>query len=218
MRSITFGCSFTQYLWPTYASILNARNMGWSGSGNERIFYFVMQQFKRDKFKNFDFVVVQWTSHNRFDYLTPKGWTIPDGPIMLSTHKENQDIWKKIKTWYHEGYEIEKTINYILSVKNLFEANNIPYVFLTMNDIPTLDKSLIFEDDLLSKYRGNYFFNSASWTNQPFTDQHPTIESHIKIAQKIAEHFNYQIPKETIIKYQLLHDQLQRTRHLKDYN
>lgn len=218
MKSIAFGCSFTNYLWPSYAEILNSRNMGWSGSGNERIFYFLMQQFKRSQFKEFDFVVVQWTSPNRFDYLTTNGWTIPDGPIMLSTHKENKEIWKKIKSWYNETYEIEKTINYILAAKSLFEANNIKYVFMTMNEIPTLDKSLIFEDDLLSKYEGTYSFDSASWTKVPFTDKHPTVSSHIKIASKIADHFGYEIPGETINKFKMLENQIIRARHLKDFS
>ena len=55
-------------MWPTYADIIQSENKGWAGSGNERIFYFILDEYKKHKFKDYDLITVQWSGPLRFDY------------------------------------------------------------------------------------------------------------------------------------------------------
>tara|TARA_B100002019_G_scaffold98933_2_gene85259 strand:+ start:1857 stop:2465 length:609 start_codon:yes stop_codon:yes gene_type:complete len=194
-RIICFGCSFTKYKWPTYADILESDNKGWAGCGNERIFYLILEQYKRDKFQNFDLVIVQWTSPYRFDYLSSSGW-IGNG---LITDQDN--IYNKLKSWYNEDYEIEKTNNYKLAVDNLLKSTRVDYHIL---DINTMKK-------------GNYTFVTGCTWKMPYTDNHPTVAQHIGLAKDIAKSYNVSIDQNIINKGYGLHEQIVRTKHFDQY-
>ena len=78
-RLFCFGCSFTQYLWSTWANILGTEfhdaefyNFGKSGAGNHYIFNAIMQADSVYTFNHEDLVIVQWTNVSREDrYLEP---------------------------------------------------------------------------------------------------------------------------------------------------
>jgi hypothetical protein len=90
MRLFTFGCSLTQYFYPTWADIIindfkekyNAVGYNWgrSGAGNQYIF---TKLWEADAIYNFcpeDIVIVQWTSMFREDrYHEDNGWYLPGG-------------------------------------------------------------------------------------------------------------------------------------------
>lgn len=106
MRIFTFGCSLTQYFYPTWADIIIhdykqkydiefGQNWGRSGCGNQ----FIMSQITEcDTIHNFtpdDVVLVQWTSMFRDDrYHEGFGWslkgsygshTLDDKPFVLNS-------------------------------------------------------------------------------------------------------------------------------------
>lgn len=196
-RIISFGCSFTKYIWPTYADILKAENKGWAGCGNERIFYQVLDQYKHDKFANHDLIIVQWSSAYRFDYLKEDGWTEADGPLRLS--ETNKHIWNAVKTWYNESYEEDKTENYKICVEQLLKNTSVPYY---ITDI----------DQLKNQYIGTYQFTSGRpWIHKRFTDKHPTISQHLQIATKIAEKFNLKIDSQVIDRCKELHTEIKKS-------
>lgn len=84
-RIFAFGCSFTEYIWPTWADIIGRTfnkeygyeyyNFGNSGSGN---YYILNSLFWADKKYNFttdDIIMVMWSSWSREDrYIIDYNW------------------------------------------------------------------------------------------------------------------------------------------------
>ena len=203
-KIVSFGCSFTSYIYPTYADIIGADNRGVGGGGNERIFYHILQQYKKNKFENFDLITVQWSTPYRYDYLTRKNWTTPDGNIMESF--VNRHIWKSIKPWYNPKYEEEKTENLKISVQSLLENTGKKY-FIT--DIETMQ----------NKYTGDYFFdNGESWIKKGFVDNHPTILQHFDYAQWLAKEFDFKLNPHIVDKCKTIHNQIIKTNTFTEYN
>lgn len=182
MKIAAIGCSFTNYTWPSYADVLEADNYGLSGIGNERIWHTLLHLYKTQQLQLYDSVVIQWTSPYRFDYFTPNGWTPNDGNI--STSVQNANIWKNIRNWYNDSYELEKTKNYIITIKSILKEINIKSYHMSM----TNDVDEYVDLPNLKKYcASRYNFKKAPWTNKPFIDGHPTVLEHIKISKKIAD-------------------------------
>lgn len=97
-RLFTFGCSFTRYIWPTWADIVAchfdfSENWGRAGAGNAFIFYSLCESIKRNNINSSDTVVIMWTSVSREDRWTQKdGWITPG-----SVYNQNvyNDQWVK---------------------------------------------------------------------------------------------------------------------------
>jgi hypothetical protein len=80
-RLFTFGCSFTNYRWSTWADILSTEyrefyNWGQSGSGNHFIFNSIVEANQRHNFTAGDTVVVCWTNVMREDRYTDRWQTL----------------------------------------------------------------------------------------------------------------------------------------------
>ena len=80
MRLITFGCSFTDYSWPTWADII-ARDLdceyeNWAigGGGNQQIARRVMYRDQHLGWQEDDVVMIQWTSITREDRFMDNRW------------------------------------------------------------------------------------------------------------------------------------------------
>jgi len=80
-RLFTFGCSFTNYRWSTWADCLAPEfdyfeNWAQSGAGNHFIFNSVMECDQRHRFGPYDTVVVCWTNVMREDRYTDRWQTL----------------------------------------------------------------------------------------------------------------------------------------------
>jgi hypothetical protein len=80
-RLFTFGCSFTNYRWSTWADCLAPEfdyfeNWGQSGAGNHYIFNSVMEADQRHRFGAGDTVIVCWTNVMREDRYTDRWQTL----------------------------------------------------------------------------------------------------------------------------------------------
>ena len=78
-RLFTFGCSFTQYMWPTWADILSKNfnfyeNWALAGAGNLYIFNSIIEAHKRHQFKNDDTIIIMWSGLTRIDYYKNNSW------------------------------------------------------------------------------------------------------------------------------------------------
>ena len=78
-RLFTFGCSFTNYRWSTWADCLapefdEFQNWGQSGGGNHYIFNSVMEADQRYQFGAGDTVIVCWSSFFRDDRYVNGRW------------------------------------------------------------------------------------------------------------------------------------------------
>jgi hypothetical protein len=83
-RLFTFGCSFTGYMWPTWADILHKDmpnavhyNFGKSGAGQLFILSMLTEVSQRYKFDKDDLIVIQWSTFFREDRYLEKCWKTP---------------------------------------------------------------------------------------------------------------------------------------------
>jgi len=127
MRIWTFGCSFTEYCWPTWADIIihqgesigaHGYNLGRCGAGNQYIASRIWECNARYKFTNDDWVFISWSGMNREDrYLDQSGWQTL-GNINLEVY--NEDFVRNIASEKHFAMRdcmlISSTIN---GLKNL---------------------------------------------------------------------------------------------------
>lgn len=206
-RIIAFGCSYTSYIYPTYADILQSVNLGWSGSGNEKIFYTLLEKHKSGELHNYDVVLLQWSSPYRFDYLKKDGWTDSDGNIIRSV--KNKEIWNAIKSWYSPIYEKEKTTNYMIAADSILKLYNLKTVTLSMNDLNNSHVKIDY-NDLLNAYKGDYKFDQ-------FIDWHPTLLQHLELANKIADKLGIKIESNVAKKAIDIHKEIKNTKKFKEY-
>lgn len=175
-RLFTFGCSFTNYRWSTWADCLAPEfeyfeNWGQSGAGNEFIFNSVMECDQRNQFGSADTVVVCWTTVTREDRYVDSRWHTLGNmftcPIYnkeyLSTHVDQHGL-------------LIKTLAYIKAVKILLENSKAKWVFLSVDDIDSLNIYSSVVDCILPSYRKVLF--SDKWPNRN-GDPHPSPEEHL---------------------------------------
>ena len=80
MRIFCYGCSITDYHWPTWADILcyeyqdkcEVHNYGNSGTGNTAIAQHVAATHLMHNLQDSDYLLTTWTSYNRCDKLIPR--------------------------------------------------------------------------------------------------------------------------------------------------
>jgi len=80
-RIFAFGCSFTQYGWPTWADLIALQNplkkyynYGMAGLGNLGIAARIIECDKRYNFCDTDLVMVMWSTFCREDRYVKNGW------------------------------------------------------------------------------------------------------------------------------------------------
>lgn len=80
-RLFTFGCSFTKYIWPTWADILSKskkydffENCAHPGAGNHFIFYRLIECIERNKITKNDTIAIMWSSIGREDRWIKGSW------------------------------------------------------------------------------------------------------------------------------------------------
>ena len=84
-RLFTFGCSFTNYYWPTWADIISQdydyfQNWGKIGGGNKFIYLSLVECHQRNKFTPDDTIMLMWSSQAREDRYIKDEWYTP-GPV-----------------------------------------------------------------------------------------------------------------------------------------
>lgn len=123
-RFFSFGCSFTQYWWPTWANIIALDldvpfyNYGRPGVGNQFIFNAVMQADNYFQFDNNDLVIVQWTNTAREDRWIDGCWQALGN---IYTQESN----------YYDSNFVRKYVNNINSELHDFAVIKAVYEFLT---------------------------------------------------------------------------------------
>lgn len=80
-RFFAFGCSFTNYAWPTWADIIGQdipiyQNWGKRGGGNHFILNSIIEANARYKFTSDDLVIVMWTNKEREDRYVNNEWVV----------------------------------------------------------------------------------------------------------------------------------------------
>lgn len=189
-RLFTFGCSFTNYRWSTWADCLapefdRFENWGQGGGGNHYIFNSVMEADQRQRFGVNDTVIVCWSTFLREDRYVNKKWHTLGS--MLSCPIYNPEY---LKTHVDERGSVIQDFAYIKAVKTLFESRpGLTWKFLSLANLKAgprcetepgepKDVMLVYADVLdaiLPSYQEVLY--SAGWPDR--VDPHPSPVEHL---------------------------------------
>jgi len=121
-RLFTFGCSFTNYKWATWADILGLEYdhyeyWGFGGSSNQFIFYSLTEFLQRNTLTESDTVVVMWTSINRSCKFVNNKWVheLYNSPVADEVNEH-----------------LITTANIISSVNRMLKSTKCNFHFLSM--------------------------------------------------------------------------------------
>ena len=138
-RLFTFGCSFTQWNWPTWADILGKNydlheNWGISGIGNRAISQRISECVLKNTLTDQDTVIVQWTDYHRFDQhikdLFPESsWRLGGSLLVKPTEVEYiRDTWR-------EGSYIYESLNAIHYTRTLLASTPAKFCMISRTDM-----------------------------------------------------------------------------------
>ena len=147
-KYLAFGCSYTQYGYPTYADFIGQafdvrENLGQSGAGNRYIFHKVvatLDMLKRNKIKltKDDLITIQWSGLPREDKLRT-GVHYFETPGYLGSQGVFPDEY--VNTYFSLEQNFFELLNYISILKLAFESLDVQYRMFYMMD-PTLEDFL----------------------------------------------------------------------------
>jgi hypothetical protein len=166
-RLFTFGCSFTQYKWPTWADILGCEfdyyeNWGKPGAGNQYIYQSLIECHLKNNITSDDTVIIMWTSIDRDDRYLQGKWET-HGSIFTINHPLYTENYSK-KYYDSRGYFL-RDLGFISGAKLILDNLNINYEFLSMVPIECSDSidshSAKNDDDILE------CFNSVLYAIKP---------------------------------------------------
>jgi len=219
-RLFTFGCSFTNYMWTTWADILGYEldceyyNYGQSGAGNQYIFNSIMQTDCLHNFNDDDLVIVEWTSATRNDLFKNNKWSTPGNVYNQEDYDKNS---VDVNYYSLRDFASIKATMHFLETKT-------QYHFLSMVDLNTtfnqFTKSFFRTDKTFTKIKNLYSdvldninpsFYDVLWQNKiqnkriknekvyqcHFWDLHPDPIEHLEYLQHI---FDYEFSDRTVNK------------------
>ena len=232
-RLFVFGCSFTQYMWPTWANIvaydlqMPLYNFGFAGLGNVGIMHRVMEADMKFQFTPEDKIMIMWTSWSRDDYVQAHGMWAHAGS------RYNQELnakkIKQLKTHWSPTDDIVKNSTAIAYVTKLYKDNilwqghgfdpwvdegtdgDVKELFLNEEDQQQRHSQLLdFYKRKISKLpvrnleTGNLAFDYVR-------DSHPDVAEHIDVVQNyIYPCIDYTIRSETIGIFASLHKSIKK--------
>ena len=226
MRVWTFGCSMTEYAWPTWADILinhckeqghQAENWGRSGAGNQFIIAKIMECHAKNTLGPDDYVLVCFSSFFRNDYyVQERGWYLP-GRLQDNTvkHHKKKEIAYHIDPIHYAIRDCSSIASIKLALENLgvkflfwfWNDHHIPVEEFASNDAATFDtvtltfKELIRTDipNLDGVVYRKFKFDSFYNEQSPAPEIHPLPSEHLKfVKDNLLDRLDW-IDKDTFI-------------------
>lgn len=184
-RFFTFGCSFTNYMWPTWADIVSKEmpnaefyNFGISGSGNTLISYRIAEANNRYKFTDTDLIMVMFTTYCREDrWLDEKGWLALGNIYNTTNNKYYPESW--LRELAHErGYLIRDAAVIDMSMRYLDSLPSTSYCMMAFPFIFAAESSgkKSKPADIISVYENTF-------NRFPPTMQELEIAANIKVLE-----------------------------------
>ena len=147
----TYGCSFTNYLWDTWADHMgknfdNFVNHGQAGAGNQYILHKLTESHARNEISSTDTVAIMWSTSDRYDYIEKNKW-ITTGSID--------------RKYDPVGFEI-RDCAFIHAAKTILDSIGCRYVFFSLDDIYPHDPfeetiNTILPSTMEVLYKGDYY-------------------------------------------------------------
>ena len=144
-RLFTFGCSYTSYAWPTWASLLSIDydefyNWGLAGLGNRAIAERVAEAHQRHTFTKDDLIIIQWSSHLRNDWYHEH--SMPERRSNWKTSGSifnylNQSVYdqKWVDTFFYEPAYLMHTLNNISLTQGFLNSIGCEWYMTSIGDI-----------------------------------------------------------------------------------
>lgn len=205
-RLFTYGCSFTRYLWPTWADILHqvmpGENWALSGGGNKFIFESLIESLVTHNINNQDTIIIMWSSWAREDRYSTGGWKLAGNVYnnhlydknFLQNHWSDEGAIYDSLNWICAAHKLLTSMGcnyYITSAWPLFqvkewEANPFlqdivnPEKYQKYFDFLNAYNSRTITDNLFQpKYKTQeILWKKVEWTDQPSNDPHPLPIDH----------------------------------------
>lgn len=197
-RLFTFGCSFTQYFWPTWADLLGREfdyfeNWGKLGGGNQFIFNSIIECSLRHQFTPDDTVAVMWTNVTREDRYIKDNW---------ETHGNVFTTYFYSPEFLHRYFDIKgcfvRDLPAIHAAQNYLENLGVKCIFLSMVPIKNYDQYTVAEldevqpildlyADTLKKIRPSVYQTVFNYKWRPLEqDMHPTTLEHLAYLDQVV--------------------------------
>jgi len=210
-RFFAFGCSFTEYYWPTWANII-AKEIpdhyiyAKIGAGNFFIFQALIEAIVRHSINKDDLVMIMFSNITREDrYTKEKGWITP-GNLYFQT-EYNEKFLKKYLC--HKGY-LMRDLSLVSACKHTLD--NIGCNYELMSIVPfdsesSNDKRIDDVTDVLDFYKDiitcvkpsvleTVFDNNwnarlprptykVDWQIHLYQDNHPTPAEHMMYLESL---------------------------------
>lgn len=156
-RLFTFGCSFTRYLWPTWADILAEdipyyENWGRRGAGNHYIFNAIMEAHNRHTFTKDDLIVVMWSLQDREDRYASKDWIVSPGAMLEETYGKE---W--VKKFSDRRGSIVRDLAIIQSIQLFLDTLDSDWINMSLNTFANGD------EEKVKKYSPIYLTEIYEW-------------------------------------------------------
>lgn len=235
MKLFTFGCSYTNYYWPTWSDMLGYQfdehqNWAISGLGNNAIMQRVNEALTQNKITAQDCVVVQFTDFNRLDLhsvgILPFGNWRAGGNIWMKTVEEP---WIR-NTWNEESY-MYMSHNYISMTINFLKTLPCKWAVTSSVDVPGLlkDKEYVHNKDVYNEwvqpiqpyadanespvinvtYREQDPISFFTKRNKVDQDKHPSINTHANwVQQHLAPTLGIDIKDNEFLQHYLTNNEL----------
>lgn len=184
-RFFSFGCSFTNYLWPTWADItahqlqIESYNYGQAGMGNVGILHRILEADLEHSFNDNDLIIVMWSHWSREDRFLNGQWqsygNVFNNPLY-------DDLFLK-KYWDWDNDIIKNASAIILANKSY--KINLQFTILPYGEIE-YDFEKRSDSDLFKFYLPflpvvpsfNYQYNQSVFMKL-LSDIHPDIGQHV---------------------------------------
>ena len=134
-RFFAFGCSFTNYKWPTWADIIGKdietyHNWGHQGAGNHFIFNSVVECDARYNFTQGDLIIIFWSTKEREDRYLNNKWT------HANAHSVEQEYSKEwINKWFFDTRsQLIRDLAFIKSTQTILKSKNCDWANLSWNE------------------------------------------------------------------------------------
>jgi hypothetical protein len=212
-RMFAFGCSYTNYHWPTWANIISydlgipLYNYGKIGAGNHYIFNTLNQADAVHHFNSDDLVIVSWSTITREDRFIKNKWVTP-GNIYTQDFYNSEFL---VKYSDPNGFLI-RDLAFFKSASDLLKLRKCQFHFLKLMDFNCLNQwnpavKEDFDKKILKPYQAYLdkiypSFVEVLWQNNlglkfqldkdkfydKFEDGHPTVLEHFEFLQKTFDH------------------------------
>lgn len=168
-RIFVFGCSFTQYVWPTWANMVHRQapsaefyNFGLCGSGNISIVCKLTEINAKMSFNENDLVAIMWTTYCREDrYVSQRGGWMMTGNIFTQKDYDEKFVEQFADP---KGYMIRDLGLIVMATQWLklqkcqtLLLPSVPFDYQQKEDDPEVKKILETYEPILSTYPRSMF-------------------------------------------------------------